>query len=80
MFFGTDDLRRVRQWLGLNTQQLAVRAGITPALLSKVETGRRSLNSETRRALSQALAARRKELSQGSEVNFERDAQATAAA
>jgi transcriptional regulator with XRE-family HTH domain len=80
MFMETDDLRRDRVWLRLTTAALAQRAGISAARLSKIETGRVRVSSDDRRRLSQALAARRKELSEGTEVRFERDAQATAAA
>ena len=62
MFYGVDDLPRVRRWLRLSTQELATRAGIKPGVLSKIESGRRVLSSDNRRRLSQALAARRAKL------------------
>lgn len=71
MFFGVDDLPRVRRWVRLSTRELADRAGIAPAALSKIETGRKSLSSENRVRLSNALAARLKELRREGQVDCE---------
>jgi transcriptional regulator with XRE-family HTH domain len=55
-----------RMLAGLDQEQLAVEAGLSPSTVSKIEQGRRKVREATLRAVSQALERRGVDLTQNS--------------